>query len=224
MSNNHWIANKSPREKLVSNGINQLSDTELLAIILKTGTKEKSVLDYCDDLLNQYDGLSGLYDLSLEQLTKIKGIGLAKACELIATFEIVKRISYQQLKQEDVINKPQLLIDWIKKEIGWKDQEYFLVVYLNVKNKIIGHEIMFVGKVNEVDADSRIVFSKALKKGAVKIIVAHNHPSSFSSPSIADDITTNQLSEAGRIINLPLIDHIIVGKNDYFSYKENGIL
>lgn len=152
----------------------------------------------------------------------LKGVKLAKATQLLASLELVKRLSYQKTLESDVIANPQTLIVWLRKNIGLKEQEHFVVVFLNVRNHVIGFKTVFIGSIDSVHIQPRDIFTQAIKQQAAKIIIAHNHPSQSVEPSNADLLVTNTIGELGRLMNIPLIDHIIVSYEDYYSFKEHN--
>jgi len=209
-----------PREKALKLGIGQLSDQELLAILLRSGNSEESCLQLAERMIDSCQGLANLTSLSIEQLKSFKGIGNAKAIELLASIEIVKRISFDYLNHTDVIACPDDLIHWLMKYIGLEKQEQMIIVFLDGRNRIIGYSPIYKGTANEIQINIRDIFHEAFAKKAAKIIVAHNHPSQLVQPSLADDVTTTQLVEAGKLLNIKVIDHIIVGYNNYYSYSK----
>jgi len=213
-----------PREKALNFGIDSLSNRELIAIILKTGCKNVSVFDIADEVLKLSGGISNIGKISLEELIKIKGIKKVKAIEFLASLEFAKRISYGNSKNRDIISNPESLTKWLQYEIGNKGQEFFIVVFLNVKNEIINYELISKGTVDSSLVHPRDVFKKAVINNTNKIIVAHNHPSNNCSPSKADLITTQRLVESGELLGINIIDHIIVGSNNYYSFKEHKLL
>ena len=213
-----------PREKACHYGIESLSDVELLAIILGSGYKGNNVLSLANDILKETGSLQKLMSLSIREIMKLKGIKLAKATQLVASFELVKRLNYQSLLNQDIINNPQTLIKWLRSRIGISPQEVLVVVFLNIRNQIIGFEELFKGSVDRVTINVRDIYALALKQQATKIIIAHNHPSQSVLPSDSDISLTREISEAGSLLNLPLVDHIIISYDDYYSFCEKGLL
>ncbi len=205
-----------PRERAIKNGLGHLHDRELLAILIRHGYQGVSALQVADQLLNQH-GLKDLPLLSLNQLIKIKGIKKIKAVELMASFELNKRIMAKQTLATDVINNPQSLIDWLQIQVGFMQQEHFIVIFLNTKNHIITHKTLFIGSLDVSVAHPREIFKEAVACSAAKIIVAHNHPSGDVTPSDKDISLTKLLSNAGKMMGIPLIDHLIISKHSYFS-------
>ncbi len=214
--------NLKPREKALSQGIDSLSDAELLAIVLRHGYKGVSNLELAEEILTNYGGLEGLMRLSISEIMDIKGVGIAKATEILASLEIVKRLYYQRIINTDALSSPEAVRNWVCSEIGLSEQECFLALFLDTKNKVNGHKVIFKGGVDNVQIDARELFREALKNKASKIIIAHNHPSQNVQPSREDIILTSKLVEAGRLMNIPVLDHIIVSYKQYYSFMEDG--
>lgn len=213
-----------PRERLESYGSSALSNEELLAIILKTGTKNSSVKTLAKEILNMIDDLSELKDMTINRLSSIRGIGKVKAIELIACIELGRRI-YTEKKivkcklstpLDIYINNKNLFID--------KKQEYFYCLYLNNKNELIERKLLFMGTVNRSVVHPREVFKYAYLYSASGIICMHNHPSGDINPSRDDIMFTKALVETGRVQGIPVLDHIIVGSDNYYSFSDNGMI
>lgn len=219
-----WDKSLRPREKALSQGISSLSDGELLALLLRSGNKEKDAVALATSILNQCKGISGLMKMSLSEIMKLNGIGPAKACEILASMELVKRVSYHDILQADILKSPLKIVRWLQYHIGNSDQEYFIVIFLNNRNCVIGYSDLFKGTGKEVSFSAKNIFSEAMKCGAEKIVMAHNHPSQFVKPSLADDSSTKAMVEAGELMDIPLLDHIIVSYDNYYSYREKGLL
>ncbi|MBO4218898.1 MAG: DNA repair protein RadC [Erysipelotrichaceae bacterium] len=213
-----------PREKALDSGIESLSDSELLALILRSGVKGQNAVALASGILNQTGGLAGLFGMPLNQLMELPGIGLAKGSELMACLELLKRVNYQKMLMSDVISSPRELISWLSSCIGCRDQEYFVAVFLNSRNRVTGFQRLAQGTGNCVTVSPSEIYSQAMKLKAASLIVAHNHPSQQVEPSLADNLTTVQLQKAGEMLSIPLKDHIIVCFNDYFSYHEHQMI
>lgn len=209
-----------PREKLIKYGVSALSNEELLCIILKTGTKDKSVKDLSDEILNEVSNISNLKECSIEYLLKIKGIGITKACEVLSALEIGKRI-YLFSEKKIKISCSKDVFDYMKYYITDVKQEYFFCIYLNNKNEIIERRLLFMGTVNRSIVHPREVFKYAYLSSASSIICVHNHPSGDTKPSKEDINLTKALIEIGRVQAIPVLDHIIIGKENYYSMQEN---
>ena len=212
---------EKPRERLVNKGKESLSNEELLSIIFKTGTKNISVKEVSCELLNLVKDIRSLKDVSINTLTSIKGIGKVKAIELLAVIELGKRI-YAEVNDNDLINctSPINIINYFNYLFKDKKQEEFYVLYLDNKKKYISKKLLFVGSINYSIVHPREIFKEAYLCSASFIICLHNHPSGDSYPSKEDDNITRKIKEIGLIHGIPLIDHIIIGKNNYYSYFE----
>lgn len=213
-----------PRERLLIYGASTLSNEELLSIVLKTGTKNKSVKLLAVDILNSIDEISDLKEITINKLLSIKGIGKVKALEIIATIELGKRIYIKANKTKVKYNNA---IDIYKdnKEIFENNkQEYFYCLYLNNKNELIERKLLFMGTVNRSIVHPREVFKYAYLTSASSIICMHNHPSGDVKPSRDDIIFTKALVETGRIQSIPVLDHIIIGDEDYYSFNDHGMI
>lgn len=214
-----------PREKALSNGVQSLSNRELIAVLLRSGTKEKSALELADEILTLRGDLLSLMDLHIRELMQIKGIKAAKACELLVCFELIKRISLERMKQEEHAgHKPQVVSDWLMNHIGHKDQEFFVVLFLNQRGEMIAHKDMFIGTLSKSFANPREVFKEALQYGSSKIICAHNHPSGNVTPSHADFFSADALEQSGEIIGIQVLDHLIISRNHYYSFREHSMM
>lgn len=216
--------NDRPRERLINCGCSVLSNEELLSIILKTGTKDLSVKNVSSNLLKQIKDIKNLNNITLEELTKIKGIGKTKACELLASIELGKRInvSYENINEIKIIN-PINIYNYYKDKLKDKKQECFYCVYLNSKNAIIKESLLFIGTINQSLVHPREIFKEAYLSSASSFVCIHNHPSGSNEPSQNDINLTNQLKDIGEYLGVKLLDHIIIG-NTYFSFKENGLI
>ena len=216
--------NDRPREKALNNGVQSLSNEELLAVILKCGTRGVSVLELANDIFKRYYSFNNIMNCSYDELMKIKGISKAKAIELLAIMEIAKRIQKNKINSIKVINSPDDIYDNFSVLLKEEKQENFMVIFLNIKSHIIKYETLFVGGVNCSIIDVNFILKKAINYGACKIICLHNHPSGDPTPSMNDISCTKRIREAGELMGISLIDHIIIGDNSYFSFKERDIL
>jgi DNA repair protein RadC len=211
-----------PRERLITDGPESLSNQELLAIILRTGTKDESVLQLSNRLLKKFEGLRMLKDATVEEITSIKGIGLAKAVQIIASLELGRRISRLQYDDRYVIRSPEDAAKYVMEDMRFLTQEHFVSVYLNTKNQVIHKKTVFIGSLNASIVHPREVYKEALKRSAASIICIHNHPSGDPTPSREDIEVTKRLAECGKIIGIELLDHLIIGEQKYVSLKEKG--
>ena len=215
--------NERPREKLIELGKENLTNSELLSIILKTGLKGENVENISLKLLNKYN-IEELKNISLEELISIKGIGKVKGIELLSCIELGKRIYLKENKKLTKLSTPKDIFNYIKYLFIDKKQEYFYCLYFNNKQELINKKLLFIGTINQSITHPREVFKEAYKLSASTIICIHNHPSNDITPSKADLEFTKTLVEVGKIQGIPIIDHIIIGKNNYYSFLEHNIL
>lgn len=213
-----------PREKALEYGISSLDNTELLALIIKSGYRDSSVFELVDDILRLANGFNNLLSLSYEELVTIKGIKTAKALEILAILEISKRLSKVDRISETQLNDPSKVVEWIRFNVGYSNQEEFFAVYLNARGGIIKAEVMYKGSKNSSIVGIDEILRKAIVLKASAIVVAHNHPSDNVEPSPNDIDLTKKLYKASIMVGIPLLDHIIVGKSNYFSFKNHYML
>jgi len=212
-----------PREKALREGISSLSDKELLALFIRCGTKDYSALDISAFIIDKYQSLSNVFKLDIYNLMKIKGIKKAKAVEIIGVIELAKRISKETVRKILIIKDASDVLNLVKEEVKNESQEHFLVLFLNIKLKLIKKEILFKGGEVSSIVDVNLLFKKAIMCGARKIICVHNHPSGDPYPSNDDIGLTNKIRKIAQITNIELLDHIIIAENDYFSFKQMEI-
>ena len=211
-----------PREKLISKGVQDLKGEELLAILLRTGREGKSAIQTTKQILNRYSK-KRLLNLGYDDLVKIKGIGLAKACTILAAQELVKRA----LKVgEETLPKIESIKDVIAQfsYLREKHREHLAALYLNARNEIVFKKHLFVGTLDANICHPREIFERALTNHASSVILVHNHPSGDSEPSKADLEITKRLTEAGKIMGIDVLDHIIITKTKVFSFKERKLI
>ena len=214
-----------PRERLIEYGSNSLSNEELLAIILKQGTKNKSAKELGMDLLNNINNISDLEDITLEKLTSIKGIGKAQALTILATIELGKRIFLKKdYNQKYILSNSKDIYNYMKYLLNNKKQEYFYCLYVNNKKELIERKLLFMGKVNRSTVHPREVFKNAYLNSASGIICIHNHPTGDINPSNEDIYFTESLVNIGKMSGIPVLDHIIVGNDEYYSMFDTGII
>ncbi len=213
-----------PREKMQAYGPEKLSNAELLALILRTGHQEESAIRLAERVIYQAGGLRFLPDFTLEELQRIKGIGLAKAVQVKAVLELGKRLAVSARPQRISVSSPQDVASVLMEEMRYYQKEHFRIVLLNTKNQIISVEEISVGSLNSSIVHPREIFNQPVKKSAAAILLVHNHPSGDPSPSREDLEVTKRLMEAGRILGIQVLDHLIVGDGRYLSFKEEGLL
>lgn len=209
-----------PREKLEKYGPDKLSDAELLAIVLRTGTKGLNVIELSKKILKEFPQ-EKLIEANVKDLKKVFGLGSTKACEIVAVLEIGRR--FLKEKKSTLILSPKDVWESLK-DIRDSKKEHFIIFYLDARNQVIQRETVSVGTVNANLVHPREVFEPAIKHLATQIIVAHNHPAENTSPSDEDLSTTKRLIEAGKLLGVELIDHVIVASKSYFSLKEGGFI
>lgn len=220
-----WAADDRPREKLILKGPQSLSDSELLAILIRDGIKGKSALEVAKEVLKLgKNNLPDLGKLSAKELSKVKGIGQAKAITIVAAMELGRRRQASATREKEVITSSNDVAKYL--QILFKDRrhEVFAVLFLNRANKINHFEIISEGGMTGTVADPRIILRKALEEDAVSIILCHNHPSGSLKPSRADEELTLKIKEAARYFDIKVLDHLIVSEDGYFSFADEGIL
>lgn len=212
-----------PCERLIANGVEVLSNEDLLAIILKSGTKGNSAKDLASKLISDLGDVRKLKDINYEYLKKFKGIGMSKACNLLATIELGKRMNREIDDLKNIkLTSAEMVYKFYKDKIGDKKQEYFYAVYLDTSKKIISDKLLFIGTVNYSLVHPREIFKEAYLLGASAIICVHNHPAGTALPSKQDYEITNSLIEASKILGIKVLDHIIICKKNYYSFLENN--
>ncbi|WP_132242043.1 RadC family protein [Marinisporobacter balticus] len=214
-----------PREKLIKFGVSVLSNAELLAILIRTGTKETSAIELAQKILSiSHSGLRYLADCTIEELSEIKGIAKVKACQIVAAIELGKRLAMSNSKAKLNIRSSRDVANVFMEEMRYYKKEYFKSILLNTKNEIIITENISIGSLNSSLVHPREVFVSAIRKSASSIILIHNHPSGNPDPSNEDIKITKRLIEAGKIIGIEILDHIIIGDGNYLSLKEISII
>ena len=215
--------NMRPREKMALHGESLLTDAELLAIILGKGTRNMSALDIAQKLLVEYGNLRFLKEVSLEELTQEKGIGIAKAITIKAAMELGRRISVDT-NHKILIKSPEDVKNMVMEEMRFFHREHFRALYLDRKGGLICMEDISIGNLHSSIVHPREVFKTALKRSAASIILVHNHPSGDPTPSSEDLKVTERLIEAGRILGIEVLDHLIIGEHNYVSLQSNGLI
>ncbi|ETT82460.1 DNA repair protein radC-like protein [Viridibacillus arenosi FSL R5-213] len=213
-----------PRERLKRQGAESLSNQELIAILLRTGTKEESVLHIANRVLTSFEQLHELKHAAIEEIMAVKGIGEAKAIQLLAAIELGRRISQQRIEDRYTIRSPQDAATYLMADMTALLQEHFVVLFLNVKNQIIHKQTIFIGSLNASIVHPREIFREAVKRSAASLVCAHNHPSGNPAPSPEDIEVTKRIQEAGYIIGIELLDHVIIGDHQFISLKEKGYM
>lgn len=216
-----------PYEKCMAMGPSSLSDAELLAVILRTGTKGQSALETARRILSlnpSMDGLLGLHHLSLNELKSVPGIGMVKAIQISCIGELSKRMTRKSIGKENLFISPDAVAAYFMEEMRHKEKEELRVVLLNTKGRMLHNAVVSIGTVNSSLISPREIFLEAFRFQAVSIILLHNHPSGDPEPSKEDILVTKRVYEAGSLLGISLTDHIIIGDNCFISLKERGIL
>jgi DNA repair protein RadC len=220
-----WAREDRPREKLIQKGTNSLSDAELLAILISSGTKDKSAVDLGRELLMMANNnLQTLGKLTIGDLTKINGIGQARAVTIAAALELGRRRKLVEVPEIPQIKCSKDVFDLLSPQLSDLSHEEFWILFLNRSNKVINRIKLSQGGISGTVTDVRIVMKKAVEYLASGIIVCHNHPSGNLNPSDSDTRITQKIKEAGNIMDVQLLDHLIISEKEYFSYADNGIL
>lgn len=211
-----------PREKMMKYGSEQLKDHELLAILLRSGSRKESVMSLSERILDLYPK-EKLLSVSIDDLKYVHGVDDAKACTILAALELSRRLLQLHKDSRPIINKPSdavhLLHDIIKEK-----KEHFVVFYMNARGHVVARELISIGTINTSIVHPREVFEPAIRHMSTTIVIAHNHPSGFTEPSDADDKVTERLVQAGKILGIDVMDHVIVTEDGYFSYREQKML
>ncbi len=213
-----------PRERLIREGPESLSDAELLAILLRTGIKGTSAVHLATWLLAEYKGLTGLIKASAGELKRKKGVGLSKACQIKAALEVGRRAYKVSRLEKRKIRTAQDVADLIMSEMRFLDREHLRVLLLDTKNQVMKVTNVSVGTLNASLAHPRECFKEAVREGAAAVIFVHNHPSGDPKPSPEDIALTKQLVDAGRVLNIDVLDHIIIGDGLFTSLRECGLM
>jgi DNA repair protein RadC len=217
-------SNERPRERLQHYGASVLSTAELLAIQLRIGSQERSALGLAELLLSQFEGLRGVANASIEQLSKVKGIGPVKAVEIAAAFELGRRYAALSEEAKPVIRSPEDVANLLMPELRDVKKEHLKSILLDSKNRVLRITTVSIGILDSSLVHPREVFKEAILASSASLIVAHNHPSGDPTPSVEDKRITERLAECGQLLGIELLDHIILGDNRWISLKERGIL
>ena len=226
-------ADARPREKLLARGPGALSDTELLALLLRTGIKGKGVLQMADELLQLkinaagapgFDGIAGLLHATADDLKRVKGLGPAKRSELVAVLELARRAMAQQMTQKTVFATPDAVKNYLQLHLSARSHEVFAVLFLDVQNRLLALEELFRGTLTQTSVYPREVVLRALHHHAAAVVLAHNHPSGSVQPSRADEALTQTLIAALALVDVRVLDHVIVGAGETLSMAERGLM
>lgn len=217
-------ADARPREKLLASGAGALADTELIALLLRTGYKGTSVLQLAQQLLDHFGGIRGLLHAQVNDLQRIKGLGPAKRAELAAVTELARRALAQELANRPAFDHPTKVKDYLKLQLGQHPHEVFAVMFLDAQTRLLKYEEMFRGTLTQTSVYPREVVKRALDLHAASVVLAHNHPSGVAQPSKADEYLTLNLINALKLVDVRVLDHFIVGEGEVVSFAERGLL
>ncbi len=209
-----------PRERLMSLGPMALSNEELLAILLRTGMNEVSVIELARQVLYHLESLDDLKKMSVQELMNLRGIKDAKACTVIAAIELGKRLEMTRRTKKTIIKTAHDVYFLLYPELSHLEQEHFIAIYLSIKSEVIKYETIFIGTIHQTLIHPREIFKNAIKLSAAAVIFSHNHPTGDSTPSKADIDATENLKNASKTLGIDVIDHIVIGKHEYYSIRE----
>jgi DNA repair protein RadC len=212
-----------PRERLEKYGPHALNAAELIAIILRVGTRDENVIRLAQRLLAGYGGLAGLHQMSFSELVAVKGLGLAKAAQLKAAFELGRRLMIAVPEERQIVKSPEDAARLLMLEMGSQEQEHLKAIILNTKNQVLKIHPIYVGSLNSASVRVGELFREAIRLNAAAVIVAHNHPSGDPTPSPEDVSVTRQMVEAGKLLNVDVLDHLVICQARWVSLKERGL-
>ncbi|TQV74646.1 JAB domain-containing protein [Aliikangiella marina] len=221
---NHLPEQDRPREKLLLRGAKSLSDSELLAVILRSGIQGKNAIEMARDLLNEFGSLRKLFNADLNSFCRLKGIGEAKYLQVQACLELGQRYLHEQVTAGDVIDNPRQVKTYLQAKICGRVNEVFVALFLDNQHQVIHYDELFFGTVNASSVHPRVLVQQALTHNASAMIVAHNHPSGVAEPSVCDIEITQTIKQALKLIDVRLLDHLIVAGNRVISLAERGNL
>lgn len=219
-----WPKSERPREKLLKNGAASLSDTELLAIFLRTGVAGKSAVDLARELLKNFGSLTSLFGADQDAFCQIPGLGVAKYTQLQAVMEMARRALGDELKNGDALHSPEVVRNYLRLALNNKQHEVFIGIFLDARNRAIATEEMFNGTLTQTSVYPREVVKRALHHNAAAIIFAHNHPSGVAQPSQADKTLTQSLKKALALVEVKVLDHFIIDNHTILSFAEHGLI
>lgn len=217
-------AEMRPRERMLQYGPEALSEVELIALLLRSGTASVSALELATLLLAQFRGVRGLMQAGVHELQTVKGIGPAKAAEIKAALELGRRVAISPAARRPVIRSPEDATSLVMEDYRHLDREHFGVLLLNTKHHVLGEERVSVGTLNSSNVHPREVFKSAVRRSAAALILVHNHPSGDPTPSRQDIELTQRLVEAGTLMGIKILDHLIIGDNKYISFRAEGLI
>jgi DNA repair protein RadC len=209
-----------PREKLVKHGVRALLDYELIAILLRTGSQKSGVLELAQQVLDFINGLVDIKNITTEDLMTIHGISDAKATTIIAAVELGRRMDTKHMPKKNMILESSDVYHLLKEDLSYLPKEHLIVLCLDIKGHLLKNETVYIGTTSSIQVSVKDIFKSAVRIGCFGIIVVHNHPSGDAKPSFADNQLTSQIESAGKLLTIELIDHIIIGRNEFYSYRK----
>ena len=224
MSMTDWPEAERPREKLLSQGPTALSDAELLAIFLRTGTPGQTAVELARELLGEFGSLRGLLQANQQQLCAARGLGPAKFAQLQAVLELARRHLGERLQRGDLLLNPEATRRYLITTLGDLPHEVFCCLFLDTRHRLICYEELFQGTIDGASVHPREVVRRALHHNAAAVILAHNHPSGVAEPSAADQRITRRLNQALQLVDIRVLDHLVVGDRTVMSFAEHGLL
>lgn len=222
MSISHWPEDQRPRERLIKHGAHMLSDAELLAVFLRVGVSGKSAVDLGRDMIGHFGSLNRLFAASLPEFSELNGLGPAKYAQLQAVIELARRSLSEELKAGEALSSPLAVKQYLQLMLAKKPYEVFVVLFLDVKNRLIASEELFRGTITHTSVYPREVVKAALAHNAAGILLAHNHPSGSPEPSAADRSLTSALKQALALVDIRVLDHFVVAGRHVYSFAEHG--
>ena len=212
-----------PRERLVSVGADKLKLSELLAILLRVGVSGENAVQVGERILQTFGGLGGLHRAPYEEICAQRGVGPAKAAQILAAIELGRRLSTLELEERKAINSPTDAADLVKYEMSALEQEHLRVILLDTRNQLLGVVEVYRGSLNSSQVRVGELFKDAIRRNAASVIIAHNHPSGDPTPSPDDVAITRQIAEAGKLLDIDVLDHLVIGRGRFVSLKERGL-
>jgi DNA repair protein RadC len=219
-----WPESERPREKLLKNGPQNLSNSELLAIFLRTGIAGKSAVDLARELLQRFGGITGMFAADQHAFCEVPGMGPAKYAQLQAVLEMARRALEEKLKSRDILNSPGSVREYLRLSLQGKQHEVFVGIFLDAQNRTIATEELFNGTLTQASVYPREIVKRALHHNAAAMIFAHNHPSGLAEPSQADEVLTRSLKQALALVDVKVLDHFVVGSDSAMSFAERGLI
>lgn len=219
-----WPEGERPRERLVAHGAQSLSDAELIAVILGTGTTGRSALDLAREALTRFGGLSGLLASGPNELGNIDGLGPAKSAQLQAVLELARRSLREEIRRDPALSSPDKVRDYLKMTLAYREHEVFMALFLDAQNRLLTADELFRGTLTQTSVYPREVVKRALAVNAASVIFAHNHPSGVAEPSRSDELLTASLKQALGLVDVRVLDHLIVAGSSTVSFAERGLL